>query len=174
MKRFREPYIESGWDDYRKMVVPTEAPDFQVAETRQAFYSGACVTWRGLVMSFKPGLEAEPEDIQLWKDINEELIEFGMSAGSDGTGDYAVREKGFVANGWRGYRQLCLPPEILSVREDSNCSAYYAGAFYIVRALASLTENVNEERATATFDAIEKETREFEVKLDTAFGYGAN
>jgi hypothetical protein len=36
--------LDAVWDDYRKMVVPTDAGPHQIEETRRAFYAGAaCV-----------------------------------------------------------------------------------------------------------------------------------
>ena len=41
--------IEAAWEKYREMAVPAGAGETQVAETRQAFYSGVTVlftVWR--------------------------------------------------------------------------------------------------------------------------------
>ena len=35
--------LDAGWDDYRKMVVPSGAGTNQIEETRRSFYAGAAV-----------------------------------------------------------------------------------------------------------------------------------
>lgn len=54
MIRPKPPYIENGWKTYREDVVPAQANSFQVAETRQAFFTGASTTWKTLILLMRP------------------------------------------------------------------------------------------------------------------------
>jgi len=166
----KPPYIENGWKTYREQVVPARAKSFQVAETRQAFFTGASTTWKTLLLLMRPGLEAEPEDVKLWTDVNEELNAFAEAMRAE----QPVSDEGIIAAAWRGYRDTCLPDRLNPDREDDTRMAFYGGATVLIRSLAVLTNDVTEQEATKSFDAIEKEVDEFGAQLDTTFGFGVN
>lgn len=74
----RRRTIERAWQGYRRMVVPADASESQVAETRQAFFSGAAVLFHGIMRSLDPGDEPTDADMQRMDDLKAELDEFGQ------------------------------------------------------------------------------------------------
>ena len=71
-------YIEIGWQSYRKLVVPDDAGEVQVNESRQAFYAGAAVLFEGIIGGLDGGSEATDADIQRMDDIQAEITAFGQ------------------------------------------------------------------------------------------------
>jgi len=71
-------YIQLGWDSYLDLVVPKGASDVQIAETRQAFFSGAAVLFEGIMRMLDPGLEETDADMQRMTDIQNEITAFGQ------------------------------------------------------------------------------------------------
>lgn len=73
-------YIERGWDSYRKMVVPADAPQVQIDETRQAFYAGAAILFTTLMQPgvLDPGIEETPNDLKKMADLQAEIDAFGQ------------------------------------------------------------------------------------------------
>lgn len=57
--------LECAWQGYKMMYVPAAASDTQLAETRQAFYTGATVILRVLMMIGTEQSEAEAEAVYL-------------------------------------------------------------------------------------------------------------
>jgi hypothetical protein len=72
-------FIEAAWEGYRKMVVPSDASEVQVVETRQAFFSGAAVLFEVLIRSASHGDEVLESDILRMKGIQAEIDEFGQA-----------------------------------------------------------------------------------------------
>ncbi len=71
-------YIQIGWESYRKLVVPDDAPDVQITETRQAFYAGASILFEGLMHGLDAGNEPTDDDLQRMDDIQAEINAFGQ------------------------------------------------------------------------------------------------
>lgn len=71
-------YVEGGWDSYRKMCIPTDAPDVQVRECRQAFYAGAAVLFQTIMVVLDPGTEPTERDMQRMSDVSDEIDAFGQ------------------------------------------------------------------------------------------------
>lgn len=69
-------YIEKGWEGYRKLL-PPNASEVQIRETRQAFYGGAAILFEALMRGLDEGEEATDGDVQIMTDIQRELQEFG-------------------------------------------------------------------------------------------------
>lgn len=69
--------IEAGWNSYRELVLPKDAPDIQISECRQAFYAGAAILFEGLMKALDPGDEPTDADMQRMADIQAELDAFG-------------------------------------------------------------------------------------------------
>lgn len=69
--------IERAWSHYRKTLLPADASEVQVAETRKAFFSGAAVLFFSLLEALSDGADDTPEDLALMSEINEELQTFG-------------------------------------------------------------------------------------------------
>jgi hypothetical protein len=58
------------------MVLPALANEIQVVETRKAFYAGAIMLFRTLISSLSPGKEATDADIEVMRDIDNEIEVF--------------------------------------------------------------------------------------------------
>ena len=71
-------YIQKGWAGYLKLVVPKDASEVQIAETRQAFFSGACVLFESILQTLNPGPIETEEDMQRMRDIGHEIAAFGQ------------------------------------------------------------------------------------------------
>ncbi len=70
--------IKDGWDSYQEMVVPIDAPDVQIAETKQAFYSGAAILFHTIMLGLEGGDEATDADMQWMQDLQNEIDAFGQ------------------------------------------------------------------------------------------------
>ncbi len=71
-------FIELGWNSYKKMVIPADAPDVQIKETRQAFYAGAAILFEGLMGALDGGDEPTDADMHRMAAIQAELDVFGQ------------------------------------------------------------------------------------------------
>lgn len=73
-------YIERGWLSYRAMVVPADAGEVQVNETKQAFYAGASILFTTLMQPgvLDPGLEETENDMKKMADLQAEIDAFGQ------------------------------------------------------------------------------------------------
>ena len=72
-------YIEIGWNSYRAKVVPGDASDVQLTETRQAFFAGAAVLFEGIMAGLDNTAEPTDGDMQRMADIQAEIDEFGLA-----------------------------------------------------------------------------------------------
>ena len=70
-------YIEKGWNSYRALL-PKDAGEVQIRETRQAFYGGAAIMFEAMMRMLDPGEEPTDADMQRMADIQNELSEFGQ------------------------------------------------------------------------------------------------
>lgn len=71
-------FIEAKWQSYRKLVVPPDASETQVRETRQAFYAGASIIFTGLMFIMDAGDEPTDADMKRMMDIQNEINAFGQ------------------------------------------------------------------------------------------------
>ena len=71
-------YIANGWKSYQSMVVPKDAPDVQIKETRQAFFAGAAVLFETLMMALDSGDEPTDNDLKRMADLQAEIDEYGQ------------------------------------------------------------------------------------------------
>lgn len=69
-------YIETGWQSYRALL-PKDASEIQLKETRQAFFGGAALLLEAIMKSLEPGVEATANDLQVMEDVQAELDAFG-------------------------------------------------------------------------------------------------
>jgi len=67
--------IREQWDSYRREVIPKDAHDVQIVESRRAFYAGAAALLRILV-DLDPGDEPTEDDLRKMDEINEEIDSF--------------------------------------------------------------------------------------------------
>jgi len=65
--------VKGEWEDYRRNVIPADAPEVQLVECRRAFYAGAVSLMRTVMTAIGP--EAEPTDEDVWRmqEIMDEL-----------------------------------------------------------------------------------------------------
>ncbi len=75
----RTKWIESCWESYRKIVVPKDAGETQVAITRRAFYSGAAMLFKTIMLGLDPDEEPTETDMQRMADLQAEIDEFGKA-----------------------------------------------------------------------------------------------
>jgi hypothetical protein len=68
--------IELGWLSYLAVVIPADAGDVQVNESRLAFFAGAQHLWSSIMNVIDPGTEPTEQDMQRMDRINRELDEF--------------------------------------------------------------------------------------------------
>lgn len=71
--------IQRAFESYRRYVMPAEAGEVQVRETRQAFFAGAAVLQTTIMRKLSPTGpdEITAEDMALMSAIQAELDEFG-------------------------------------------------------------------------------------------------
>ena len=74
-------YIDKGWEGY-KALLPKDASDVQIKETRQAFFGGAAVLFEALMRTLDPCEEPTDADMKKMSDIQRELNEFGRKLDS--------------------------------------------------------------------------------------------
>ncbi len=70
-------YIENAWQSYCSMVMPADAGEIQIKETRQAFFAGVAILFQTMMVSLDPGEEPTDRDMQRLSDLQDELDEFG-------------------------------------------------------------------------------------------------
>ena len=73
-----EQYIKIGWESYRKLVLPDNATETQLVETRQAFFSGASVLFEIITRQLDPKKEVTEKDLQFMTEISNETAAFGQ------------------------------------------------------------------------------------------------
>lgn len=71
--------IESGWEDYRRNVIPADAPQVQVEETRNGFYAGAWCLFSAVMNGLEPGTEPTVGDLIMLDEMAAELRAFARS-----------------------------------------------------------------------------------------------
>ena len=74
----RRTYIEDAWQSYLDMVMPADAGEIQIRETRQAFKAGACLLHALVMGSLSEGDEVEEEDLRLMEDLAHEIETIGQ------------------------------------------------------------------------------------------------
>lgn len=75
----RRRAIERLWESYRTMVVPADASETQIRETRQAFFAGAAILFEGILQNLSSSEDEITEaDMTLMADVQAEIDEFGQ------------------------------------------------------------------------------------------------
>ena len=69
--------IEMAWEGYRELL-PADAPEVQLRETRQAFYGGAAILFEAIMGALDPGEGPTERDMRMMSDIQKELRDFGQ------------------------------------------------------------------------------------------------
>jgi hypothetical protein len=65
--------IEAGWLSYRIVVVPDDAPEIQIEESRRAFFAGAQHLFGSIMQMLEPDAEPTEADLRRMSSINDEL-----------------------------------------------------------------------------------------------------
>ena len=68
--------IEAGWMGLRIMLVPKDAPEYQVTSMREAFFLGAQHVFSSITNILEEGTEPTANDLKRMTFIHEELEEF--------------------------------------------------------------------------------------------------
>lgn len=68
--------IANQWATFAERVLPAAAGGVQKQETRRAFYAGAEALMRVLFRDFEPGTEATDGDLDLMREIDQEIRDF--------------------------------------------------------------------------------------------------
>ena len=71
-------YIESGWAGYRHVVIPADASEVQVNESRRAFFAGAACLFETIMLAASPGVEPTEADMDMMANLQAEIDEFGQ------------------------------------------------------------------------------------------------
>lgn len=71
--------IEHGWRSYRRLVVPADAPQVQVDETRQAFFAGAAILFTAILKVVSPGDDITDDDLRIMESLQHEIDDFGKT-----------------------------------------------------------------------------------------------
>lgn len=66
-------YIQKGFDSYRSLVIPKNAPDIQVKECRYAFYAGAAMLFEAMMMIMDDDREPTEDELNKMQAIQKEL-----------------------------------------------------------------------------------------------------
>ena len=67
--------LKEAWEGYKK-ILPRDASNTQIVETRRAFYAGAQTLLAIMALMLDPGEEATEADLKKMDDIAAELDEF--------------------------------------------------------------------------------------------------
>ncbi len=73
----RRQLVAEQWDQFARGVLPRDAPEAQRREMRRAFYAGAQAILFRVIEAFAPETEPTAEDLQVMRDVHDELQEFG-------------------------------------------------------------------------------------------------
>lgn len=69
--------VEAGWVGYKLCVLPEEASDVQISETRFAFFAGAQHLFSSIMAVLDPGdIEPTQRDLERMSKIHDELKRF--------------------------------------------------------------------------------------------------
>ena len=69
--------IETEWDDYRRKVIPADAPSVQTTECRRAFYAGSWAFYALVMNNLDAGSEPTEKDLAVMARLDAEMREFG-------------------------------------------------------------------------------------------------
>lgn len=68
--------VEAGWQAYRMLSIPPNAPEIQVKECRLAYFFGAQHLFASMMGVLDEGSEPTDDDMKRLDNINEELTAF--------------------------------------------------------------------------------------------------
>ena len=68
--------LETEWMTYRNKVLPKNAGEVQITESRRAFFGGAWAIYALMMNALEEGTEATPADVRLMEKLHNEMVEF--------------------------------------------------------------------------------------------------
>ena len=74
----RKEHIKAMWESYLKQIVPDDAHETQIEETRRAFYAGAAILYTGIMNMLDESANDTQGDIDLMEDLAHEIHAFGQ------------------------------------------------------------------------------------------------
>lgn len=69
-------HIEAAWQGYFRKVLPDNASEIQIVETKRAFFAGAFAFFQITMTNLEPGLTETPLDIHLMENLTQEIKTF--------------------------------------------------------------------------------------------------
>lgn len=78
--------IEAGWQAYRIVAIPPDAPDIQISECRLAFFFGAQHLFASVMGFLDDGEEPTEDDLQRLTLVSNELSRFIAKVKETGNG----------------------------------------------------------------------------------------
>lgn len=70
------PSLEKSWEMFRKIALPDDASQKEVAEARFVFLSGAAVMFHVVTGALSPGDGITQDDLEIMEAVNDELYRF--------------------------------------------------------------------------------------------------
>lgn len=71
-------YIEQGWTQYRRLMIPTGTGKAEYDRLRQAYFCGAAVLFDSIIRGLDAGTEPTENDYVRMNDLQAELHQFGQ------------------------------------------------------------------------------------------------
>ncbi len=71
----RRNRIQEAWLDFKRKVIPEDAPNIQLQECRRAFYAGAQSSF-SVYVSIGDEVVSEDDGVKILEDLRDELAEF--------------------------------------------------------------------------------------------------
>lgn len=68
--------LEAQWQEYRREVIPTRAPEVQIRESKRAFFAGAWAFYSTLMNNVSHAPQETPDDLGLMESLHYEMVEF--------------------------------------------------------------------------------------------------
>ena len=69
--------IATEWENYKRAVLPKDAPAVQVTESRRAFYAGSWAFYALVMNLLDSDREPTEKDLQMMANLDAEMREFG-------------------------------------------------------------------------------------------------
>lgn len=79
-----EKRVERAWIEFMVGVIPEDAPDIQIREMKKAFYSGAALTFYGIIGMLDEDKEPTDEDVEKMDGLHKELDTWMAQSGEGG------------------------------------------------------------------------------------------
>ncbi len=74
----KKKFIEQAWQSFLANVVPKDASQAQIDDTRNAFFGGASILFTLIIGGLDEGSEETEADLNLFSAIQDEITEYGQ------------------------------------------------------------------------------------------------